>query len=68
MQYETFEPSNVLKSLVKCYWALEVAAEYSSEKQRIVPDGCIEMAFILGSDIKRFTSETDFILQKNFLS
>lgn len=63
MQYETFEPSNVLKSLVKCYWALEVAAEYSSEKQRIVPDGCIEMAFILGSDIKRFTSETDFILQ-----
>jgi AraC-like DNA-binding protein len=42
---------------------LEVPGELNSEKQRIVPDGCIEMAFILGDDIKRFTSDTDFILQ-----
>ncbi|MBX3239535.1 MAG: AraC family transcriptional regulator [Chitinophagaceae bacterium] len=63
MNYQTFQPNNDLNSLIKCYWTLEVAAEYNSEKQRIVPDGCIEMAFILGDDIKRFTSETDFILQ-----
>jgi hypothetical protein len=62
MKYETFEPNNDLKSLVKCYWTLEVPAESNAEKQRIVPDGCLEMAFVLGDDIKRVTSENDFIL------
>jgi|SRR5690554_2148534 len=63
MNYQTFQAHSDLTSLIKCYWALEVPAEYSSEKQRIVSDGCIEMAFILGDNIKRYTSETDFILQ-----
>lgn len=63
MDYQTFEVHPDLQSVVKCYWTLEVPAESSSEKQRIVPDGCLEMAFILGDNIKRFTSETDFILQ-----
>lgn len=63
MNYHTFKPSNDLKSIIKCYWTLEVPAENHSEKQRIIPDGCLEMAFILGENIKRFTSETDFIIQ-----
>jgi AraC-like DNA-binding protein len=63
MNYQTFQPCADLKSLVKCYWILEIPADNNSERQRIVPDGCIEMAFILGDDIKRFTSESDFILQ-----
>ncbi|RYG11329.1 MAG: AraC family transcriptional regulator [Chitinophagaceae bacterium] len=63
MNYNTFEPDKDLSSLIKSYWTLEVPKEFSSERQRIIPDGCIEMAFILGDDIKRFTSETDFILQ-----
>jgi AraC-like DNA-binding protein len=42
---------------------LEVPAEYSSEKQRIIPDGCMELIFILGDDIKRFISESEFIIQ-----
>ncbi|WP_223152042.1 DUF6597 domain-containing transcriptional factor [Chitinophaga qingshengii] len=63
MNYQTFPPQAALTSLIKCYWTLEVPADMPAEKQRIVPDGCIEMAFILGDDIKRFTTETDFILQ-----
>lgn len=63
MNYKTFQPDNDLNPLIKCYWTLEVQAKYSTEKQRIIPDGCIEMAFILGDDIKRFTSDTDYILQ-----
>ncbi|MGK7396175.1 MAG: AraC family transcriptional regulator [Candidatus Cyclobacteriaceae bacterium M3_2C_046] len=63
MNYQTFQPIFDLQSVVKCYWTLEVPIENKYQKQRIVPDGCIEMAFILGDDIKRFTSETDFILQ-----
>jgi AraC-like DNA-binding protein len=67
MNYQTFQPCSDLKSLVKCYWTLEVSAERNSERQRIVPDGCIEMAFILGDDIKRFTSGDEFILQPRAL-
>ncbi|MEQ9264499.1 MAG: helix-turn-helix domain-containing protein [Balneolaceae bacterium] len=63
MNYQTFEPHPDLASLISCYWTLEVPADFESQKQRIVPDGCIEMAFILGDDIKRYTSEDDFILQ-----
>ena len=63
MYYQTFEPHSDLKSLVSCYWTLEVPKQPEPQKQRIVPDGCIEMAFILGDDIKRYTSENEFILQ-----
>lgn len=63
MNYKTFQPHSDLKSLISCYWTLEVPAENETQRQRIVPDGCIEMAFILGDDIKRYTSEDTFILQ-----
>lgn len=63
MDYQTFYPNTDLSSLIKCYWTLEIPAGFNSEKQRVVPDGCMEMIFILGDNIKRYTSETDFIFQ-----
>ncbi len=63
MNYQTYPPSPSLDSWVSCYWTLEVPAQADSPRQRIIPDGCIEMAFILGDDIKRYTSGTEFILQ-----
>lgn len=63
MNYQTFQPHSDLESLVKCYWILEVPGDKNSQRQRIIPDGCIEMAFILGDNIKRYTSEDQFILQ-----
>ncbi|AWW32084.1 AraC family transcriptional regulator [Echinicola strongylocentroti] len=63
MNYQTYEAHIDLKPLVSCYWTLEVPKQSEPQKQRIVPDGCIEMAFILGDDIKRYTSENEFILQ-----
>ncbi|MCK0146529.1 helix-turn-helix domain-containing protein [Arenibacter sp. F26102] len=42
---------------------MELPKQSEPQKQRIVPDGCIELAFILGDDIKRYTSENEFILQ-----
>lgn len=63
MNYQTFQPHPDLQSFINCYWTLEVPANNNGERQRIVPDGCIEMAFILGDDIKRYTSEDEFILQ-----
>lgn len=63
MNYETFEPHPDLAAVVKCHWILEVPAEVEAPKQRVIPDGCIEMCFILGDDVKRFTSEKEFIIQ-----
>ncbi|MCK8481699.1 DUF6597 domain-containing transcriptional factor [Psychroserpens algicola] len=63
MNYQTFLPNSELKSLISCYWTLEVPTEPDTQKQRIIPDGTIEMAFILGDDIKRYTSENEFIIQ-----
>ena len=63
INYQTFQPHSDLESLVKCYWTLEVSADENSQKQRIIPDGCIEMIFILGDDIKRYTSADEFIIQ-----
>lgn len=63
MNYQTFRPHPDLDSLVKCFWTLEVPFQVESQRQRIIPDGCIEMIFILGDDIKRYKSENEFIIQ-----
>lgn len=63
MNYQTFPPHPDLEAFISCYWTLEVPAEAAGQRQRIVPDGCIEMAFLLGDDIKRFTAEDAFVLQ-----
>ncbi len=63
MNYQTYPPHPDLEALVKCYWTLEVPAAVDAPRQRIIPDGCIEMAFLLADDIKRYTSETNFVLQ-----
>ena len=63
MDYQTFQPHPDLEAIVKCYWTLEVPADPEVQRQLIIPDGCVEMAFILGDDIKRYTTGDDFILQ-----
>ena len=63
MHYDTFEPNPNLNAVVKCHWILEVPSDLEAPKQRIVPDGCIEMCFILGDDVRRYTSEEEFIIQ-----
>ncbi|GLR19523.1 AraC family transcriptional regulator [Portibacter lacus] len=63
MEYQNFDPSTALATFVKTYWTLHIPKEAPREKQQILPDGCIEIIFILGDDIKRYTSETDYIIQ-----
>lgn len=63
MNYQIYQPHPDLASLVKCYWTLEVPAAVEAQRQRIIPDGCLEMAFILGDDIKRYTSDNEFVIQ-----
>ena len=63
MNYQTFQPHPNLATLIKCYWTLEVPYQPDAKKQLILPDGCIEMIFLLGDDIKRFTLEEKYIFQ-----
>ncbi len=63
MEYSTFQPHTDLDLFVNCYWTLQVPAAVNPTRQRIIPDGLIEMAFILGDDIKRYTSVDEYILQ-----
>lgn len=63
MDYQTFPPHTDLASLVKCFWTLEVPTQKEFQKQIILPDGCIDMIFTLGEDVRRYTSETDFLIQ-----
>ena len=63
MDYHTFKPHPDFESFIKCYWTLKVPADPIAEKQRILPDGCVELIFTLGDDIKRYISEDHFIIQ-----
>ena len=63
MDYQTFKPHADLETIVKCYWTLEVPAQKEAQRQLILPDGCVDICFLLGDDIKRYTAEDDFIIQ-----
>lgn len=63
MNYQTYKPHSDLQTIVKCYWTLEVPAQQDTQRQLILPDGCVDMCFILGDDIKRYTDDKDFIIQ-----
>jgi AraC-like DNA-binding protein len=63
MGYNTYTPDNSLGSLVKCFWTLEFPAAISPEKQRIVPDGCMEMIFHYGDVYIQYEEGGAFIVQ-----
>ncbi len=62
MNYQTFQPHPDLASLVKFYWTLEVPYDPNNHKQKIIPDGCVEMTFNMKDPIKRYISDDDFVL------
>ena len=63
MNYQTFEPSDDLMTLIKCYWTLESEKEEMPEKQIIVPDGCMEMIFHFGDMYRQYTENGNSIIQ-----
>ncbi len=65
MDYQTFQPHPDLSALVKFYWTLEVPFDPNNEKQKIIPDGCIEMTFNLKDKIKKYISEEEFVVHPN---
>jgi AraC-like DNA-binding protein len=63
MNYKTYTPGTDLNPFVKCHWYLEAPVEIRPEKQRIVPDGCIEMIFHCGDLYKQYFEDGSHIIQ-----
>lgn len=63
MHYQTYTPTDDLLPFVKCYWTLEDTKDLKPERQRIVPDGCMEMIFQLGDIYKQYATDDTFVLQ-----
>lgn len=63
MEYQTFEPSDELVALVKCYWTLIGRKEEIPERQTIVPDGCMEMIFHCGDLYRQYTENGNSVIQ-----
>lgn len=63
MDYCQHEPPGVLQPFIKCFWTLEAPPQPVEEKQRIVPDGCMEMIFHYGDLYKQYLDDARFIIQ-----
>lgn len=63
MEYNTYQPCSELDGLVKCYWTLEIPREVPKGRQQILSDGCMDMIFNLGDDVKRILPEDQYLIQ-----
>ncbi len=67
MEYNTYAPSQGLTKYIKCFWTLSDDASGAGVRQRIVPDGCMEMIFHLGDHFIQFVSNDSFVQPKAFV-
>ena len=64
MQYEEIAPSPALASYIKCFWTLLDEAEPKGlPREKIMPDGCMELIFHAGAPFRQFRPDGSFELQ-----
>lgn len=66
MDYQTYIPRDDLAAFIKCYWTLSAPASSTEERQRIVPDGCMEMIFHSGDLYRQYLPDATAILQPRY--
>ena len=57
MDYQVIEPSAALQPFIKCFWTLKAEATPSPVRQRVVPDGCMEMIFNYGDRFYQYLED-----------
>jgi AraC-like DNA-binding protein len=68
MDYQIYTPSAELGSFVKCFWSLEDTTASAPVRQRVVPDGCMEMIFNYGDLYQQFFEDgTSLIQPRSFI-
>ncbi|MEQ9298970.1 MAG: helix-turn-helix transcriptional regulator [Cyclobacteriaceae bacterium] len=63
MNYQTYPTRHELEAFVKCYWTLQGPKSSITEKQTIVPDGCIELIFHFGDRYRQYLSDGTSLIQ-----
>lgn len=63
MIYQQYDAPVELQPFIKCFWSLDAPASAIAEKQRIVPDGCMEMVFHFGDLYEQFLEDGSSIIQ-----
>lgn len=68
MNYQVYTPCPELQPFVKCFWSLEDDAQNEPVKQRVLPDGCMEMIFHYGDPYRQYFEDGSSITQpRSFL-
>ncbi|WP_284652265.1 helix-turn-helix transcriptional regulator [Flavobacterium terrisoli] len=69
MEYNVYEPKSSLSGKVKCYWSLEDSENKDqNKKDRVFPDGCVELLFHYGDFFKKYEDNgTSEIQPKSFV-
>jgi AraC-like DNA-binding protein len=63
MNYQVYTPSPELQPFVKCYWTLDDESDETLVRQRVVPDGCMEMIFHHGDLYRQYFEDGTSVLQ-----
>jgi AraC-like DNA-binding protein len=63
MNYEVFSPVVELQPFVKCFWTLEDDGTSAPERQRVLPDGCMEMIFHYGDHYRQYFEDGRNVIQ-----
>lgn len=65
MDYKTYLPCEDLAQQVKLYWSIEsIENDTPHEKERIFPDGCIELIFNYSDRWRKYDTDTEFHIQE----
>lgn len=68
MNYQVYTPSSELQPFIKCFWSLEDEKQDEPVKQRVLPDGCMEMIFHYGDHYQQYFEDGSSIIQpKSFV-
>jgi AraC-like DNA-binding protein len=63
MNYQVYTPTSELQPFVKCFWSLDDERSDDPVKQRVLPDGCMEMIFHYGDLYKQYFEDGSNIIQ-----
>ena len=66
MHYSETKPKALLRRFVECFWTLE-SERPSSEAERILPDGCVELILNFGAEFSQHCEEQRKLQPRNFL-
>lgn len=68
MNYQVYPPCRELQAFVKCFWSLEDDGSSKRQRQRVVPDGCMEMIFHFGDHYRQyFSNGSSYIQPRSFV-